>query len=67
MKKRTKMKKYTILIDRTSYASAKVCIMAENEEMALEEAHKMAMAGNIDFNDKEQDDYSEYETIIIDD
>ena len=58
------MKKYTILIDRTSYASAKVCIMAENEEIALEEAHKMAR--NIDFNDKEQDD-SEYETTIIDD
>jgi hypothetical protein len=58
------MKKYTILIDRTSYASAEVCIMAENEEIALEEAHKMAR--NIDFNDKEQDD-SEYETTIIDD
>jgi hypothetical protein len=61
-----KMKKYTILIDRTCYTSAEVFIMAENGEDALARAYEMA--DGIDFESQKEHlkGDTEYDANIVD-
>lgn len=57
------MKKYTFLVDRISYNSREVSVVAQDEETAYEQAHSMAK--DIDFSGSETS--YEYETTILDD
>lgn len=57
------MKKYTFLVDRISYNSREVSIVAQDEETAYHEAHRLAK--DIDFSGSETS--YEYETTILDD
>lgn len=56
------MKKFTVLVDRITYASTEVCVVAEDETAAHEEAYRLS--GDIDFSDKKTS--FEYETTILD-
>jgi len=56
------MKKFTILIDRITYTSTEVCVVAEDETAAHEEAYRLS--GDIDFSDKKST--IEYETTTVD-
>ena len=57
------MKKYTFLVDRISYNSREVSVVAQDEKTAYHEAHRLAR--DIDFSGSETS--YEYETTILDD